>query len=641
MLTEDFYDILDKEIEAILSRSKEDPNIARHKNTMQKKSFAFLIWFLEFYGQLAQYKHYITDGPGDGSCDIIFDKLNKQGQRIFYVVQAKWGNKKNALSGIKAHDVKYSLNDFETILRGDKSKNDNENFNRQYAALLEHLRKNGTARFIFLSLAQSAEDYVENISSFNKNNAPNVSAEVIDIERIKKDYIETQYKEIISANPLEPQPDAEYSKIKLSFLRFGGVPGKGDIIKKANTYTSYIVMVRPGMLFRLFDTYGFGLFYRNVRNPLHESNYNAQMARTLKSRPALFWYFNNGITAISKIIPDIGNEAEEVEITGLQIINGAQTAYTIYSVYKDASPVEREIMDKDAQVMLRLVDSSDEQFNLEITRFTNSQNPMFDRDFYANDDIQVRLQNQSFSSPYWYEKRRGEFRKTPPGITVVTNECFAAAYLAFHQEDISAAVFSHHLLFVPRKPGSPGLYETIFHDGVKFDDMSASFQVADKIYRSLLPASSSAASNGTKKHPSLQDERFLLSLMIAFLFKSFLKGYLESSFEASKKIQVTAFVLGHLSKDEFMEKLMAFSTGFILHSFGLVDKRGRLNIKAVKNKETFREILSRVLEQFRGEFKKVKGFAAIEATDYVPSLSNYAKVWAAWGDQKKATELFE
>lgn len=598
-MTGHFYDMLDKEINAIIARYKTDGNIIKHKDINQKKAYGFLIWFLEFYGQLPQYKNYITDGHGDASCDIIFDKTHSQGRTVFYIIQSKWCSKKNALVGIKAHDVKYSLNDFETIIRGDRKKTENEKFNQSYEALLEHLRKNGIAKFIFFALARGNEEYADNIVSFNKNNAPNISVEVIDIERIKWDYIELKYKKIKRDNPLEPRYDPEYSKINLQIERFADVPGKGDIIKKTDIYTSYIVMVKPKVIYELFEKFGFALFYKNVRNPLHESNYNSQIARTLRERPALFWYFNNGITAISKIIPEIGNEAQEIEITGLQIINGAQTVYSVYTVYNEASSVEREIMDKDALIALRLVDSNDAQFNLEITRYNNSQNPMENRDFQANEDIQLQIQKESFETGYWYEKRRGEFRKVPGEIKVIGNTFFAAAYLSFYMEDVYNAVFKNHMLFVSKEVEPDGLYEKIFNSRPKFNDMLASFLVVENVLEAI----------GVYKREDhhkmgeilrLYDERFLLALVISFVFKIILKNYLKLKFnQPGNTINVTKFILDNVDSRGEVDNLLQFSIGFIGDSFNLFDSKGKVIIRALKEKELFQRIIGNTIKNFR------------------------------------------
>jgi tetratricopeptide (TPR) repeat protein len=645
MLTENFYDILDGEIDAIISRYKTHPNFARHKDPNQKKAYGFLVWFLEFYGQLPQFKNYITNGNDDASCDIIFDKSDTRGVTVFYVVQAKWSTRKNALGQIKSKDVKYSLNDFETIIRGDKQKTRNEKFNKSYESLLEHLKKNGKVKFIFLALSRESTEYVDNVASFNKNNAPNIFLEIIDIERIKRDYIDMVYKGIKKTAPLEMQLDPEYSKITLQIERFTGVPGKGDIITKTGTYRSYIVMIKPRVIHELFKTFGFSLFYRNVRNPLHESNYNDRIARTLRERPALFWYFNNGITAISKIIPEIGNEALEIEVTGLQVINGAQTVYSVYSAYEKASAVEREIMDKDALIMLRLVDSSDEHFNLEITRYTNSQNPMFTRDFHANDDVQVRLQQASFDFTYWYEKRRGEFRQVPKEIKVVENQVFAVVYLAFFMEDVKRAVFKNHLIFTSKDLHPEGLYETIFTPAVKFEHMLASYRVVEKIL-AYIHSSIPIPGQGKPISWDFNDERFLLALVIAFLFKLVLKHYLNLKFNPGKtgeQTDITPYILENRIEKKTFDSLLRFGIDFVVYSFNLFNGKGRINIKALKGKEIIEDMIDSMQPVFRQKAYEIKQLENPESVfgKYSSSLKDFANIWMNSGDRDKAAGLFE
>ena len=114
MLTKDFYDILDKELEKIVADDPDFELIKRHKKMDEKKAAAFLIWFLKFYAPAKGlvYRRYITEGKEDNSCDIIFDMIDSLGKTTFYVVQSKWKSKNNNESAINATDIKASLNDF-------------------------------------------------------------------------------------------------------------------------------------------------------------------------------------------------------------------------------------------------------------------------------------------------------------------------------------------------------------------------------------------------------------------------------------------------------------------------------------------------------------------------------------------------
>lgn len=99
MSTEEFYEIIDHELTELISKYSEDEFIKRHKTKAgnnNQKSYALLIWFLDFYGKKSSYAPYITDGSNDGSCDIIFDGYDNRGDRVFYVVQSKWNNQSNS-----------------------------------------------------------------------------------------------------------------------------------------------------------------------------------------------------------------------------------------------------------------------------------------------------------------------------------------------------------------------------------------------------------------------------------------------------------------------------------------------------------------------------------------------------------------
>ncbi len=473
-----FYNIIDKELNDIIEENKNLPEIKKHKDINIKKGYASLFWFLDFYGQKTLYKSSITDGQDDSSCDIIFSKTNSQGETLFYVIQSKWIGLKRGknLFGIDKDEFGKTLTDFTSILQGTKNKGTNENFNRKYEELKAHLENNGKVKFIFFTLAKYNNGITDGLNAFRKNFQPNIELETVALERIRRDYIEFKYKEIKTNNPLEYKYNAEDTTIELDIERFSDT--NRDIFEFQGRTKSYILLLSPKTVFNLFGKFKFGLFYKNVRNPLHSSNYNKNIVNTLNKKPDAFWYFNNGVTAITELIPDIGQHAKKIIIHGLQVINGAQTIYSVYQAYLNASEKDRKKMDTDARIMLRLIRSSDEDLNAEITKFTNSQNPLYNRDFFSNDDVQVRLQNASFETNYWYEKRRGEFRLNKKinelGITIISSELIALAYMTFFKQQPVNAIANPNNFFVSKKEDAKGLYEDIFNDATEYKDMLAS-----------------------------------------------------------------------------------------------------------------------------------------------------------------------
>jgi hypothetical protein len=468
----DFYQLIDSEISSLIIAYKSNPYLSRLKPPENKKSFAFLLWFLKRYSpNLKNIESYITEGDGDSSCDIIFSNEDHYGKKVYYIVQSKWHSKTN-LKGTKgvSTEIKACLDDFKLILTGEKEKSlQNPNFNKKYAELLKHIEKNGAVKFIFLLLSTYGKE-LENIKEFRKNSAP---FEIIDINRLKRDFIEVEYKGARTHNPIET-PYEPKGEIEIEYL-------KNNTITVTNPFKSHIFLIRPKLIHTLFRKYGFALFYKNIRNPLSNSNFNPAISKTIKDNSKYFWYFNNGITAISDNINPI-RSGTKVTVNGLQIINGAQTVYSIFSTYDEASSTERRKIDSSTQITLRLLESGGKDFDLNVTRYTNSQNPVNERDFHANDDIQLRLQKDFFDfTDVWYERRRGEFRTKLKNVEIVTNEYFAQTYLAYTLKDPVNAKNKSKLLFISDKVETDGLYEKVFHSKVKYDDMLVSYYLYEYI----------------------------------------------------------------------------------------------------------------------------------------------------------------
>jgi hypothetical protein len=488
MLTPEFYSIIDAQLDAIIAKNSDDKDFQKHRTkTENQKSYAFLIWFLEFYGKIHNYLPYITENQKDSSCDIIFDKKNADGSTIFYIVQSKWNAESKCEKQAEKNQILATLNDFEVLLSGGK-KNISEKLQKKLDDLYEHLRSNGDVKFIFLTLCNHNPAANENIAAFERNQA-RTRFEVIDINRLKADYIDRRFKNIAPENPLERYANPEEQSISLEIER---LDGQFNHIAITKPFDALVFLVRPEMLWKLFQQFGFLLFQKNVRNPLLQSQFNTDIERTAIDDPLYFWYYNNGITAITPDLAVVRNQATTFTITGLQVINGAQTVYSIYHAYQNASESKRKEMNRDTLITLRLLKSAGREFDLKVTRYTNAQNPVEDRDFHANDDIQIALQNASYATNVWYEKRAGEFREQPPkGITIVSNELFASAYLICGLQDPNSAFLSSieqrktdkNLLFLSRKEHHQGLYEKIFNSDTTFEKMCASYYIFATIWQ--------------------------------------------------------------------------------------------------------------------------------------------------------------
>jgi hypothetical protein len=594
MITKDFYNVIDSELDLILQKYQDDEFLKRQKEPNNQKSYSLLVWFLEFYGKISNYTSFITDGNNDSSCDIVFDNQDNQGNKIFYIVQSKWNSFSNCEKETDKDEILKALSDFETILRGEK-KNVNAKLAKKLEELDKHLKANGEVKFIFLSLSHYKNGGEENINSF-RNNDEKIKFEVIDINRIKVDYIDRKYKNIEPVNPLENYLNPEESPVTIEIERL--TQTGGNFIRIEKPFEAFVFLLRPKSIFELFEKYGFALFFKNVRNPLLQSQFNTEIEKTASENPAFFWYYNNGITAITYLLPTIGKQAIRINLTGLQIINGAQTVYSVYHSYKNASPTKRKQMDSEALITLRLLKSGGKEFDLNVTRFTNSQNPVNDRDFCANDDIQVELQNDSYKKNVWYEKRRSEFRNLPKEVRKIPNQLFANLYLAYHLQDPVSVLKNGNqffksgkdLNFVSHKLDKEGLYEKIFNEQTRFDDMLCAFYIFDTVVN--------------KRRPIQETFNTNLYHLLA-LFKVAFTKYLVAKYD--ENINVNGYILKLYEKNqtEVILKTFKFLNNFV---------RSEIEVEDDKEKTTLR-ILKFLLEPYH--YEKIK--EQLESLDISPN----------------------
>jgi hypothetical protein len=548
----DFYKILDAELESIIKGRLDRRLIARLKQDQQKKSYALLVWFLSFYSDIASVDQYITDGSQDSSCDIILDLTDSQGVKTFYVVQSKWNSESNCTGELDSTDFKSFLSDFQTVIRGERTNSGNAKFNARYKALTEHIRSNGAVKAIFLSLKNRCAVITDNIRSTKNAIGGNVDIECFDINRIKIDYISKIFKGALPPNPLNSIYSPEYERIRLSVARDDSA-NRNQIFLRT-PFEAHVFCVKPSMIHRLVERYGVSLFDKNVRNPLEKSSINREIANTLRNNPSYFWYYNNGITAITRSIPEVSPQSDEFEVIGLQIINGAQTAYSIYNALKSCPIEQRDLIDKETRVIFRLLKSGGTDFDLKVTRFTNSQNPVSDRDFWSNDPIQERIQSYFYETKIWYERRAGEFKKPPPGVQVVPNMFIANAYLAFWLGDpvgvIDAAVRRQSkkgdLIFTSHKENEKGLYERILNEHTDSKAVFASFCMLDLL----------TDAEGYEL-PNLVLTNGFHMLAIS---KVILKKYLKDAF--SDKVNMAEFIARRYSDDDtdLLKKVISYSS---------------------------------------------------------------------------------
>jgi len=139
------------------------------------------------------------------------------------------------------------------------------------------------------------------------------------------------------------------------------------------------------------------LFYSNIRNYLKSTPVNKGIVKTFKEKPKDFWYFNNGITIVCD---DFKPESEKVlEIFMPQIVNGCQTANTILNEYRKISTNQKK--QKQGTILVKII--KDKNKKDEITQYTNRQNSVSGKDFFALDIFQKKMVKEFENLGYFYE----------------------------------------------------------------------------------------------------------------------------------------------------------------------------------------------------------------------------------------------
>ncbi|WP_158271277.1 AIPR family protein [Nocardia sp. MDA0666] len=215
------------------------------------------------------------------------------------------------------------------------------------------------------------------------------------------------------------------------------VPGTVEIVQ--SDWKSLVTTVSGAWLHELYSTYRTDLFSANLRGYLgsreSDSNINNGIKKTALEQPKNFYVFNNGITALvlDYKISRKARGSQSVTITGISIVNGAQTTGSIGSLPTAPPP--------DLQIPIRFVKAASDAIIANVVRFNNSQNRIQAADFRSTDQIQQRLRIQFESIPdaeYEGGRRGGasdairRSRFTVPSYTV------GQSLAAFHGDPVTA-----------------------------------------------------------------------------------------------------------------------------------------------------------------------------------------------------------
>ncbi|NLT52740.1 MAG: AIPR family protein [Ignavibacteria bacterium] len=147
------------------------------------------------------------------------------------------------------------------------------------------------------------------------------------------------------------------------------------------------------------------VFKNNIRLYLGATPINNNIEKTLKEEPQKFHLYNNGLTITTKNIDS--SNVNYYSISPVNIVNGCQTANSIYNVFRIKSNDERNV-----KIPVKIIVAQDEEYE-KITIRTNSQNGLSEQDLVSITNIQKELEDYFLKSKIqnkvFYYKRQNSF----------------------------------------------------------------------------------------------------------------------------------------------------------------------------------------------------------------------------------------
>lgn len=185
------------------------------------------------------------------------------------------------------------------------------------------------------------------------------------------------------------------------WLDISGIPpNKTEIIhlKQKMLYDHTIIaIVAISDLKKFINSSREYIYESNIRKYLRNTKINRGLYKTLKDRARELFYFNNGITIVTKKF-DINED--DVKLLEPQIVNGAQTSSTIDEYLELMDPVQGDLL-------VTIIETTSTAQRQEITQYRNSQNSVKGKDLISLNIFHSNIKLQMREVHYFYEQQAG------------------------------------------------------------------------------------------------------------------------------------------------------------------------------------------------------------------------------------------
>lgn len=380
------------------------------RNQIRSKAFIHLYLLVKFGLEDFKSRHdLITDGSADGGLDAYY--IDEETKNI-YLFQSKFRTNSQNFENKDISADELTAMEIDRILEGKSESEDGNTYNGKiqgFQKKLSDIRDLPRYKYKIIILANLKSDKLLNklFGCYERD--------IFNYERTYKELVfpmcsSTYYKNenIVIAMEVEGKIEEVTETFATSFgncnvtLLFVPIINIAQIIKK---YKNSILEFNP----RNYLSMSKNPVNKGIKESACESNCD-------------FTLLNNGITMICSQYESTTRTGKsnttKITIDNPQILNGGQTAYTLSKILDTEENCLEKMKGK--KVLLKVISIyKDEQneadyrtFVNKISDATNKQTKIDEADRRANDEIQVKLQNDIYEKyGLYYERKAGEFEE--------------------------------------------------------------------------------------------------------------------------------------------------------------------------------------------------------------------------------------
>ena len=328
----------------------------------------------------------LTDGYHDNGIDAVYCDDE---QKIMYLVQSKWS--KDGKSSISQGDTSAFINGISKLINDDfdgfNSKFDNLKGAISNAILSTDYKIK--AIIIYTSnqkFSNECQDVMESFIDKTNDGIEIISYEIIQLGEIYESLAGMTNHTVFLKN--------------VELYDYG-------VLERNEQEIGYYGKISVSTISTWWKEYGTHLFSKNIRYYKGDTEVNNGIRNVLLEEPENFLLFNNGIKIVADKISkalykSVGRKFGLFTMENASIVNGAQTTGSIGELF---SSNQNNI--ENAYVLIQMIslESLENDMNDKITKYSNTQNKIENKDFVALDPNQKRLQ-QDFAMEgieYYYK----------------------------------------------------------------------------------------------------------------------------------------------------------------------------------------------------------------------------------------------